>query len=61
MQCGDCQYFVQVSPLGNGFCCRYPPVVIQDRFDGNVSSRFPATNAGEYCGEHETKLELTEG
>lgn len=60
MRCANCQYFTPSDRIGNGWCRRYPPVVVKD-MEGTFASRFPDTKAGEYCGEHETKLEMMEG
>ncbi len=57
--CATCEFWNEKDgpQKGLGRCQRHAPNGFQKR-DGNLMTRWPITQASDFCGDHEVKEEL---
>lgn len=49
--CGNCRYFLQNLPNGEGACRRYPPSALA--IGQGMNGFFPPVKPSIWCGEHQ--------
>lgn len=53
--CKNCEFYDEINPEEDGYCCYNPPIVITGEH-GSLRTTFPIVSEDQWCGKYKGKM-----